>query len=241
MSSSVELAKSRGGVLEAYACDVGRETFVERGKRLGKCFDNADECVVLACRGYDRIALGVELAVDKEAVYESFKLPASRAALDGEGHAKLKFLCKRESGIVFIKVGFCQHRDHLAAVGKKLFRECDIVLGRLASAILEENDYEMLTVINKYRPLTPDVESTVEVLREIEAASRIPFTGIVNNSNLGEETAPEDVLASLQYAEDVASAMGIPVVMTTVKADLYEELAGKIPNLFPLRLQRKIL
>ena len=116
-----------------------------------------------------------------------------------------------------------------------------IVLGRLASAILEENDYEMLTVINKYRPLTPDVESTVEVLREIEAASRIPFTGIVNNSNLGEETTPEDVAASLQYAEDVASAMGIPVVMTTVKADLYEELAGKIPNLFPLQLQRKIL
>ena len=116
-----------------------------------------------------------------------------------------------------------------------------IVLGRLASAILEENDYEMLTVINKYRPLTPDVESTVEVLRDIEAASRIPFTGIVNNSNLGEETAPEDVAASLKYAEDVASAMGIPVVMTTVKADLYEELAGKIPNLFPLQLQRKIL
>ena len=116
-----------------------------------------------------------------------------------------------------------------------------IVLGRLASAILEENDYEMLTVINKYRPLTPDVESTVEVLREIEASSRIPFTGIVNNSNLGEETTPEDVTASLKYAEDVASAMGIPVVMTTVKADLYEELAGKIPNLFPLQLQRKIL
>ena len=116
-----------------------------------------------------------------------------------------------------------------------------IVLGRLASAILEENDYEMLTVINKYRPLTPDVESTVEVLREIEASSRIPFTGIVNNSNLGEETTPEEVAASLKYAEDVASAMGIPVVMTTVKADLYEELAGKIPNLFPLQLQRKIL
>ena len=116
-----------------------------------------------------------------------------------------------------------------------------IVLGRLAPAILQENDYEMLTVINKYRPLTPDVESTTEVLREIESSSRIPFTGIVNNSNLGEETAPEDVAASLQYAEDVASAMGIPVVLTTVKADLYEELAGKIPNLFSLRLQKKIL
>ena len=116
-----------------------------------------------------------------------------------------------------------------------------IVLGRLAPAILQENDYEMLTVINKYRPLTPDVESTVEVLREIEAASRISFTGIVNNSNLGEETTPEDVLASVRYAEEVASRMGIPLVMTTVKQDLYEELAGKIPNLFSLRLQKKIL
>ncbi len=114
-----------------------------------------------------------------------------------------------------------------------------IVLGRLAPAILVENDYEMLTVINKYRPLTPDVESTVEVLREIEAASKIPFTGIVNNSNLGEETTPEDVLSSVPYAEDVASAMGFPVVMTTVKADLYAKLAGKIPNLFPLQLQKK--
>ena len=115
-----------------------------------------------------------------------------------------------------------------------------IVLGRLAPAILQESDYEMLTVINKYRPLTPDVESTVEVLREIEAASRISFTGIVNNSNLGEETTPEDVLASVRYAEDVASRMGIPVVLTTVKQDLYESLAGKIPNLFPLQLQKKI-
>lgn len=116
-----------------------------------------------------------------------------------------------------------------------------IVLGRLAPAILQENDYEMLTVINKYRPLTPDVESTVEVLCEIEAAGRISFTGIVNNSNLGEETTPEDVLASVHYAEEVASRMGIPVVMTTVKQELYESLAGKIQNLFPLRLQKKIL
>ena len=114
-----------------------------------------------------------------------------------------------------------------------------IVLGRLAPAILAENDYEMLTVINKYRPLTPDVESTVEVLREIEAASKIPFTGIVNNSNIGEETTPEDVLASLSYAEAVASEMGVLVVMTTVKADLYEGLEEKIPNLIPLHLQKK--
>ena len=31
-------------------------------------------------------------------------------------------------------------------------------LGRLAPSILEENDYEILAVINKFRPLTPDAE-----------------------------------------------------------------------------------
>ena len=51
-------------------------------------------------------------------------------------------------------------------------------LGRYTPAILEENNYDMLFVVNKYRPLTPDAESTVEIMHEIEAASKIPFTAI---------------------------------------------------------------
>ena len=42
-----------------------------------------------------------------------------------------------------------------------------LALGRIAPAILEENSYEMLLVINRFRPLTPDAPSTVEVMREI--------------------------------------------------------------------------
>ena len=116
-----------------------------------------------------------------------------------------------------------------------------LVLGRLAPAILEENDYEMLMVINRYRPLTRDAASTVEVMREIEAASAgIRFTALVNNSNLGVETTAEDVLASVQYANEVAAMSGLPVVMTTVDERLEEELKDKISNLFSLKLQKKI-
>ena len=61
----------------------------------------------------------------------------------------------------------------------------------------------MLMVINCYRPLTRDAESTLEVMREIEFACKIPFTGLVNNSNLGRDTTPEDILASLPYAKSV--------------------------------------
>ena len=115
-----------------------------------------------------------------------------------------------------------------------------LVLGRLAPSILEENDYEMLMVINCYRPLTRDAASTLEVMREIEAAGSIRFTALVNNSNLGVETTAQDVLASVRYANEVADMSGLPVVMTTADERLEDELKYKISNLFPLKLQKKI-
>ncbi len=112
-------------------------------------------------------------------------------------------------------------------------------LGRLRPAILEENDYEMLMVVNKFRPLTPDAPSTIEVMREIEAACGIPFTGIINNSNLAGETTAEDVLGSISYAEEVSKLSGLPVLLTTVEESLYDELKEKISPLFSLKLQKK--
>lgn len=115
-----------------------------------------------------------------------------------------------------------------------------LALGRISPAILAENDYECLLVINKFRPLTPDAESTIEVMKEIEIAGKIKFTGIVNNSNLGEETTKEDVLSSLTYANEVAAVTGLPIKCTSVSERLYTELRGKIENLLPLTLQAKI-
>ena len=113
-----------------------------------------------------------------------------------------------------------------------------LVLGRLAPKILGEGDYEMLMVINCYRPLTRDAASTLEVMREIEYAGGIPFTGLVNNSNLGAVTTAEDILASREYAEEVSRLSGLPVVMTSVRQDLYPAVEGKIPHAFPLGLQK---
>ena len=114
-----------------------------------------------------------------------------------------------------------------------------LALGRIAPEIVRENDYEMLMVINKFRPLTPDADSTIEVMREVEAACSIKFTGLVNNSNLGEETTAEDIINSDAYAKEISEKSGLPVVVTTVKEELLSELQGKIKNLFPLVLQAK--
>ena len=116
-----------------------------------------------------------------------------------------------------------------------------LVLGRLRPAILEENDYEMLAVINMYRPLTSDPASTVEVLREIELAANMRVTGIINNSNLGRETTAETVLASVPYAEEVSRLTGLPIVMTTAEENVAKKLAYKVENLFPLTLQKNFI
>ncbi len=115
-----------------------------------------------------------------------------------------------------------------------------LALGRLAPAIIAENNYEILAVINKYRPLTPDADSTAEVLYEVEAAMGMRFTGIINNSNLGELTDVSDVLNSIEYAQSVSNKLSIPLMATTVDERLYDKLKDRIDNLFPLKLQKKI-
>lgn len=114
-------------------------------------------------------------------------------------------------------------------------------LGRYSDAIKQENDYEMLFVFNKYRPLTGTAEEALEIMGEIEAAGNIKFTAIVNNSNLGGLTTAEDILNSVEETEKLSRLSGLPVKMTTVREDLVYNLNGKVENLFPLTLQKKIV
>ena len=115
-----------------------------------------------------------------------------------------------------------------------------LALGRWREGLMEEGDWEMLMVVNCFRPLTRDADSALEVMAEIQAAAGMPFTGVVNNSNIGDDTAPRDVLSSDGYAREICRRAGLPLKMTTAKAELIPYLEGKIENHFPLRLQDKI-
>ena len=68
------------------------------------------------------------------------------------------------------------------------------------------------------------------------AASKIPFTAIVNNSNLGVATTAETVLDSVKFAEDCARLTGLPLKMTAAWEDVVPELSGKIENLLSMKL-----
>ncbi len=114
-----------------------------------------------------------------------------------------------------------------------------LALGRYTPLIKAEGDYEMLLVINRYRPLTRTADDCIEIMHEVETAGGLRFTGLVNNSNLGAETTPEDVLSSVEYAKEVSAKTGLPLRMTAIEESLFGELDGKIEDLFPLTLQEK--
>ena len=109
-------------------------------------------------------------------------------------------------------------------------------LGRFAGQIESLADYEAYYVVNKYRALTQSPQEAAGMLSEIEAASRVKATGIINNSHLQGLTTAEDILASAAYAQRTAAALSLPLVMTTAPKDVAHELEGKIEGLYPVEV-----
>lgn len=109
-------------------------------------------------------------------------------------------------------------------------------LGRFSEQLCDPSLYEMLLVVNRFRPDTATAEGVLEVVGEIEAACRVKFTGIANNTNLGVETTREHVLDSVSYADEVSRLTGLPVVMTSYSAHLGEL---DVPHPFPITLTTK--
>ena len=99
-----------------------------------------------------------------------------------------------------------------------------LALGRFSEKILEENNYDAFLVVNKYRPETRDIEGVKQIIREITLTGKLPFTGIVNNTNLGNETTSEDVLAGIEFCKNVSIETGLEFKFSSVRKDLVDEV-----------------
>ena len=115
-----------------------------------------------------------------------------------------------------------------------------LALGRYAPAILKENDYHMIYVFNASRPLSRTAEMALEIMGEIESAGGIPFTAIVNNTNLGRDTDWETVAASRQEAEKLSQISGLPLLFTAVEEGVLPLHERENEQYFPLKLQKTI-
>ena len=111
-----------------------------------------------------------------------------------------------------------------------------LAMGRFSSNLKEEDNYDFLLVLNKYRPETRDVDGVKSIIKEIEFASKIKFTGIVNNTNLGSETTEEIILEGYEFAKQVAKETGLEIKFTSVEKRLYDKIKNKIEKLISVDL-----
>jgi hypothetical protein len=91
-------------------------------------------------------------------------------------------------------------------------------LGRF-HLLLENRDYEMLYVINRSRhqgTCDERVTESLEIMREIEVASRCKVTGVINNTHMQNETTNELIVEGISFAEAFCKESGLPLIYTAV-------------------------
>lgn len=102
----------------------------------------------------------------------------------------------------------------------------------------EKNGFEMHLVVNLRRPLTAAARDIMDIKRGIEAASRLEFTDIYNNTNLSAETDADTIMSSVGELVELERLSGLKVVKHCgTKAALSDIEESKA---FPMELYLKL-
>ena len=94
---------------------------------------------------------------------------------------------------------------------------------------ISAQDHILYFTVNPYRPFTEDPEGIAEVFKDIENASGLKITGLVNNSNLLEQTTPEIFEKGYKTVYEASQKLGIPLILHTAFCKTYNALALKYP------------
>jgi hypothetical protein len=111
-----------------------------------------------------------------------------------------------------------------------------VVLGRYAKDIIKQG-YEMLYIVNFYRPMTSNEDEMVSLLYDIEAASNLKATALVNNSNLGDETVKNTIIETEEKMKRLSELTALPIKFTSAN----EKTASDLPECKPIKMVTKKL
>ena len=114
------------------------------------------------------------------------------------------------------------------------------VLSSLAESI-KPLSYEMLFVVNQRRPFTSDVEGSIKVMKEIEVASRLRFTGLIANTHLMTETTEEIVMNGVTMARRLAAKAALPISFVSVEKSVLSHIDCAQFDLPLLELDRALV
>lgn len=115
------------------------------------------------------------------------------------------------------------------------------VVSNLKSRIISVS-YKVYMVVNLNRPFTNTKDKIILMMRELEAASGVKISGLVNNTNLLSDTCDNDLTAANSVLVEVSRETGVPIAFASGMDDCYpKEWGNKTPDGIPfLRLSRTI-
>ena len=102
-------------------------------------------------------------------------------------------------------------------------------LGRYHSdfAEMDPDQLEVLNVVNIRRPLAGTVEKIIKLQEEMQIHSRLKITGMINNTNLGTMTRPDELRDGYEILREVSEQTGIPVAYTSGKKEFLDQFLSE--------------
>ena len=102
-------------------------------------------------------------------------------------------------------------------------------------------DFQMLQVVNPFRPFTQTLEGCAKIRDEIERASTLMVTGIIGNANLIDHTAVEDIYSGYEFVNRFADESGLPLELITIPSGLESKIDIKRFSCPVLKIQRQLV
>lgn len=93
-----------------------------------------------------------------------------------------------------------------------------LALGRY-KRYFEESGYELIYVVNRFRPRSGTVSEIMDMMRRVSECARLQPTGLINNSNLGEMTDQKTMEEGHELLMAVSRESGLPLLCDSTAAE----------------------
>jgi len=94
--------------------------------------------------------------------------------------------------------------------------------------------YQMLCVVNPFRPGSDTAEKAAEHIRGIEETTGLHVTGLIANGHLIRQTTPDEVLRGWEFAQEVSAQTGVPALCACCAEPLVPLVGGRGFDVFPI-------
>jgi hypothetical protein len=105
----------------------------------------------------------------------------------------------------------------------------------------ETEPYEMLIVVNPFRPDTRNIAEALDLIASVQGTSRLKATGIISNINLGPDTTLEIWQEGLKFIMELGEQLALPIVYHMVEQSFFSRHQADLKDypIFPVTLKMR--